>query len=398
MIEEMLIGAVNAAIILFLIVLAFFAFKVFIYSVLAPRDLVFGLLNEGEIVSIVEGGKLKNAKMRQEGKYLGPGYWVKDGSVPKTMFERLFPGLIWIGIPGINKVYTYKFIWTKVLKGAEMIERMDPNVRSIFAKAFTYGMRLIDAETKSMVKLSIDFGVVLRVVNPEIALFKNDKWLDMVTSTIVAAFRDFIKTFEGPENVIKDQGVLGNMFFEYMQKKAPSTIKGCNNIIEELRNARGVEVDAIQILNVDYGEWGTIAIEVKTAEIRKEAQRVKAEGDKIAMILRGEAEKEYERLLGEGKAAGLTAYKDAQTIAFEKQFAKIGVMPALVADWHQALQASQAYIEGGAFTNAVNRFSSLNGNKPISDNELINILQNSGMKMEDIGVLIAQFLKMQGVK
>lgn len=397
MIEEMLIGAVNTAIILVLIVLAFFAFKVFMYSVLAPRDLFVGFLNEGEIVSVVEGGKLKNAKIRQEGKYLGPGYWVKDGSVPKTMFERLFPGLIWIGIPFINRVYKYKFIWIKIVKGAEMIERIDHNVRSIFAKAFTYGMRLIDAETKSMVKLSIDFGVVLRVVNPEIALFKNDKWLDMVTSTIVAAFRDFIKTFEGPENVIKDQGVLGNMFFEYMQK-APSTIKGCNNIIEELRMARGVEVDAIQILNVDYGEWGAIAIEVKTAEIRKEAQRVKAEGDKIAREIQGAADKKYEELIGQGKGEGLKAYKKAQCDAYEDQFKRIGIKQSLTVEWLNALQSAQAYIEAGALANALNRFGAMDPNESVPANDLANILQGSGMKAEDVGLLIAQFLKTKGVK
>lgn len=224
--NNMLSGMFDMLRLIAVMVILWLSIKYFVYNVLAPREWPVAGLKEGTYLISATGTEedkvFHDAFMSLENYYLDNKHWRRTGTKRKTFWDRNFKGLVWLGgVPGSIWIYRYDFAWVKKVNDAEgTIVSKTARIRDTLAGAFPYVMFLKGAEIgKSMVKINLRFVVVPEVVNPYIALFVRKPWLVILESTLISSWRNFIASFDKPEDVVKDRNLLAQDFMKFIKEK-----------------------------------------------------------------------------------------------------------------------------------------------------------------------------------
>jgi len=302
-----------------ILVIIFFSYvlwgliKMLVYR-MADNDILFTNIGEGEAAAIMTGRRLKKIIMNLQGYHLDRDYNVVLGEEEETDFvNKIFPGVYWLGLPGVATVYEYPFSWVKLDEKGEPEVRKE-TIKQIYVKSYQYVLELKNAETSSMATLSMKVLVTFRVVNPYRALFKNDKWLALASSSILDRTRTFVSSFDDPDEIIKiaqkeDSSILSKVMTDILVKEG---------IIENIENFQGAKALKIDIVDIDYGDWSDMAI----AEIK-----AKKEGDALVE-------------LASKKADALKISSKAEAKAYARLVNEMGMEFIIAIKFIEALQAA----------------------------------------------------------
>lgn len=244
---------------------------------------------------------------------------------------RVALGHEFVGIPGIQGIYVYKFAWNKYwrksIKNPETgeVEQIPEytvkahDEENVFITPFNSqyplqygGIEVLSSDRnkndeEALIPITLTITVRLRMRKPQVALMENTDWFGQVLSpSIQKAAKEF----------------SGNRFYDQMIKEAKEKVSGefadtfmkggLGSVKANILKEAGVEITSIGITDIKPNEeFEKALLNQAIAEREAKAKIAKAEGDKRVRILAGEAEKEYERLVGEGKAARILAEAEA---------------------------------------------------------------------------------------
>lgn len=263
----------------------------FIYQILAPKNVFFTFIEEGTAKMVMRGGRFQKGKL-QGGKFHKAltqwrGYVLekkdpdKEWEVVSGEEKHLFGGLRWFGFWPLDRIYKYEFEWTGLKPDGTPKYHPPELLDYIMVKEDVYFIEIKQAEDKEL--LPLDVGVVLpiKVVNPYKALFKIQNWLEAVTSLINPAVRNMI-TSDTYKNLIKKQEDISKKLYEKLE-----------SALQELKKDYGVEVRRTEIYKIDPPEL-LRAETLKQFSANREKERIitlaKAERQKVLVL--ADAEKQ----------------------------------------------------------------------------------------------------------
>ncbi len=302
-----LIIGIEGLIIMILLVLDAVAVYYSIYIYFAPRKIIFGGIGEPMATIIVVGVKEKPTFVRAEISYKEHELdenWnvVLEGKGRKRSWfmkfiRRLFPGLILIGIPGKNWIYSYKFTWASCdLEGK--IKSRTKILDYLFLKRDIYVSILKGTEVGiTFVPVNIQINVTAAPINPYKALFEVHRWLEYIVNTIKSELRNFIGQI-GQELTPNEQKIIDEiidpmmkkrMENEFYLKKAHAALVSSNKDlgdviykkleasgeIKEFEDKIGIRVFKVEIPNIDYGEFQKLALKQFEAQQDGDAEIIK---------------------------------------------------------------------------------------------------------------------------
>ncbi len=262
------------------------------YVYFAPREIFMGGITEATAKLIAVGTKENKSIVRVAISYTrhGPdknGYIVPEAKAVKkrgfiAFMEKIFPGLIVIGIPRIHWIWKYEFKWTSseqegVLK--TKIKTLD----YIYLKKDIYVAVLQGSEVGiTFVPVNIQIFITAIPINPYKALIDVENWLEYIVNTIKVLLRDFIGQV-GQDLTAEEKGIL-NDIKDYqareraerdmhLKKAHAAFVSGKNDLgneiykklhvsgdLKEFREKIGINVLKVQVPNIDYGAFQELAL------------------------------------------------------------------------------------------------------------------------------------------
>jgi regulator of protease activity HflC (stomatin/prohibitin superfamily) len=100
----------------------------------------------------------------------------------ERVIDLLLParGLIWVGWPEFYDLYKYRFQWMD----EKFVDREPETLDSIMVTPYIYGMIYKDLELGGGIPYDIRFKVPLQVINPALALFRVERYVDATMDII----------------------------------------------------------------------------------------------------------------------------------------------------------------------------------------------------------------------
>jgi len=298
----------------FLLIVVDFICLPYLIKEMAKRDFFFTVVEEGTAKAIVgSGGGFQKVVYQYEGYIINDptnlqNYnneyddWEvlreKDKTEDKAdwFIEKLgLKGVKWIGLPGLHKVYRYKFRWNSLRQyktpkvidagGGIYYEPHEEVLDYVLLQPDVYYVRVENAEDIGMVPLNLDIILRIRVSNPYKALFRVQEWLEMVWGKYLTAIRLYVAHQSWEE--------LNRRLDEKSQEMQDRMKKEEDFIHKEY----GVRVEEFRFIRISpAGTRASMYEEAATKQFmaEKEAQRIltlaDAEAKKILTVT--EAEKE----------------------------------------------------------------------------------------------------------
>lgn len=175
----------------------------------------------------------------------------------KNIFlPKFMRGVYWVGIPPFYKIYSYRFRWASFEqkydeKSGTLITRpvtTEKTLRYITLKDDIYNMTVESAETSEVIPLNIEIALTVNITNPRKALFKIEKWLEVVINQVGAKIRKFVGT-QGYFQLIQAKDQEKNLL-DYSSEKLLSDRK-LEFIITAIRLIYGVNIKRVQIKEIN---------------------------------------------------------------------------------------------------------------------------------------------------
>lgn len=238
----------------FYMAIVFWSIAGIIYGVyfLAKNDIFFTLVKEGTAKVVLKFSKIHKILVCYTGYKLDS----KNENVVKNTIKqdqnqnkfkiwskKFFGGLYWIGIPKINKIYTYeneRLFYSLSIEN----EKITPKVTSekkrlnyISLKDELYYAIIQEAETQDMVPVDLYFQLTFRIIGIRKALFEVEDWIEMSLNQFKPVLRDWIAT-KKIEELIGANGKakeIGSEAKELIDK---------SDIDTRLKNQYGIKMDA----------------------------------------------------------------------------------------------------------------------------------------------------------
>ncbi len=242
--------------------LAIFGVIIIVYN-LAKLNIIFTFVQEGQIKSIEKFGKFHRMVIAYEGysfdqewiiRPLGENgqrgkRWVKDekGNIKEEEYTielwhqppKWLGGLRLVGIPLIHTVHWYNFRWASFEqieedgKLTEKIKYTEKKIDYILAKDDVYYTFLKEAETAGMVPVNLGLLLTIRIVNPYLALYRVQDWLETVLNQVKPAFRRFVAGLQFEEIIQKEEKMereydvflQNSMIAEYSERNYGARLK-----------------------------------------------------------------------------------------------------------------------------------------------------------------------------
>lgn len=175
---------------------------------LAKYNIIFTMVTEGSGKQINKFGKMHKIIISYTGYDTSENYGMGDIVEVESIKRRIWGGLYLVGIPGIHKVYKYKFDWLSFEETADkqghIINKVIPHsevIDYILLKDDVYYTSLREAETKGVVQVNVDLLLTIRIINPHKAFNRVQDWLEATLNQIKPVLRDYIKTLT-PEEIL----------------------------------------------------------------------------------------------------------------------------------------------------------------------------------------------------
>lgn len=221
------------------LLLNFLALFPITYFVLAPRNLFFTFVKEGEAKMVMRGGTFRKAIIQWKGHKLDSNENVIEGTN-----RHLFGGLQFYGLWPLDNIYRYKFEWTSLTPDGSPLHHVPEILDYILLKQDVYFGEVKEAEDKEMFPLNVGFVLTLETVNPYKALFNVQNWIEAVISKTIPMVRNAM-TRDKYENLIANTEDLNNGIGKNLDDS------GLKKFFLEFY---GVNVIAIQIQTIDPPE------------------------------------------------------------------------------------------------------------------------------------------------
>lgn len=202
--------------------------------------LKFTLVKEGTAKVVLKFGGFHKVLLQKKGFCLDG-----DGNIVPTTSRKngFFGGLHFVGIRGVHTIHKRGFKWTKALPGGTLEDKKEEGVDFILASVdYQYGLKVVDAEDKDRLPLTLEVVMTARVTNPYKALFSVSNWFDAVASRQVPYFREYISQ-HSYEEIITRNDVLP-------AKDVMRTLED-DGILDLLANSYGIEVTALETSKID---------------------------------------------------------------------------------------------------------------------------------------------------
>jgi hypothetical protein len=271
-ITKKIMGPIIIVLLVLIIVAAYYS----MYVYFAPRNLFFSGIREGTAKMIMVGTKENPKFVRAAISYKGFTFdenWnvILESKRKKWQsfieyIEHILPGLIFVGVPGINWIWEYDFSWSSMTQD-EKIKDKKELLDYIYVKKDIYVAKLKGAEVgESMVPVDIILLLTIEVINPYIALFQVEKWLEIVINRIKVPIRDYISDQDDPRILIRQKKALGDLFFNKLKESKD---------LEYFEEKVGVRVSKIETYDIDLGEWQETATKQWKATQEGEAEVIK---------------------------------------------------------------------------------------------------------------------------
>lgn len=265
-----------------------------IFAILAAakNDLFFTLVEEGKAKAVMGLDGFQRMLVQYRDKGLDKKTFDIINASP-TLWQTIFGGLRWVGIPGLRSLYSYHFRWATLRAQSGEVIRRDQKIDYILLKDDVYIATIKNAEAKGMVPLDIEFLVTACCVNPYKALFKAQDWMEMLINRIEAIFRQDVATYSFENLVVAQKKKELN---EDLWTKICAT-----GLIDELKNVYGIEVKALEMRSINPAGEAKKDFEAAAAKVwlsEKEAAGiiVLAEAEKKRMETVYETVKNYGEL------------------------------------------------------------------------------------------------------
>jgi hypothetical protein len=161
---------------------------------------------------------------------------------------KLLRGVRWVGFPP-HRVYVYRFIWISIEDAVDdkgrvkkKLESREEYIHYIILKDDVYIISVDQAETKEMIPLDFTIAFTVRNTNPYKALFKGERWFELLSTQSAARIRLFTGS-KGYEDII-------HILKEEEKEKNGKKITGEELLLSD-KNLGGIITD----LKQDYGTW-----------------------------------------------------------------------------------------------------------------------------------------------
>jgi len=288
----------------------------FIYRVLAPKNIFFTIVKEGTAKTIVRGGKFRKVLIQWEKCTLDQEDWnvvdVVDVDKKHRRKLRLFGGLHFFWFWPLDRIYTYNFEW----KGLES-DGITPHpykeelLDNIFLKQYVYYSEVKEAEDVDRLPLDIYYVLTIRIQNPYKALFKVHKWLNVVFGRIAPEIRNVIAQ-KPYEKLITDLEGLTNELKKNIKEPKNGMAEGdAKGIIDTLKDQYGVEVLDVKVLDIDPPKEQREAtlLEFKAKQEQKQIQ-IRANAERVKRTTEAQGEANAIRKVSKAQAERFKVFKE----------------------------------------------------------------------------------------
>jgi hypothetical protein len=232
---------------------------------LAKRDIFCTFVEEGQYKAVFEGGSFKKFVYRVAGYKLDKNY--DKTPLGDANPEYLGP-IAWLGWPGIGKVFTYPFTFTKRIQqenGTYQEVSRTLEVKSLFDE-YTYFNKWQDIEMAGGFKVTTSVNISIRIKNPYKVLFvqlPSGNWLNILWARLIAKYGELGQQ-KGFEELSKDRHILA----EELQKIA------CEDI--------GIDIVQVTLIDFEYQEPEALRL-ARLAETAKKEEEARTAQEEAAI-------------------------------------------------------------------------------------------------------------------
>ncbi|MFH1575659.1 MAG: SPFH domain-containing protein, partial [Candidatus Nealsonbacteria bacterium] len=238
-----------------------------VYFVLAPENLWWTFKKEGSAKIVTRGDQFDKILIQWEGHTLNR---VTNDVVEGEEPSGLFGGLFYYGFWPFKNIYNYDFTWTGVKENGEIDHHPKERLDYISLKDDVYWAKVVNAEDKDLLPLTLELLFTVRVFNPYKALFNVQNWLETVINRSVTRVRNII-TSKVYNEWIKNTETISKTLIDLLEKEG---------VLAEFKERYGVEIRAVEVKSINPPE------EHRNATLRK----FTAERDMEKTITDAEAE------------------------------------------------------------------------------------------------------------
>lgn len=203
--------------------------------------------------------------------------------------KTLGPGLHWLGLPGVDMVYSRKMEFKKcVIKnggGITVKDHDDPNITSFKSTTYPYAIPFENVEDSHGLPLTGVVATHARMTDPFKAFFKASDWYLTMVNLTIPALRQALTEVSWEEitgqNVQKGTVVkkFGQLLWESMNAPREG---GKPSVVSELRDAYGIEVESVELASIDPPPgWRDTTLDPYKSQKKKEAAAHEAEASAI---------------------------------------------------------------------------------------------------------------------
>ena len=269
-----------------------------IYWWWAPNNLFWTFVPEGRAKIIVRADEVRKILIQWKGHVLAkqamPGQdidvWdVVEGDSPK----RCFGGLRFYGWWPLDDVYVYDFSWTNIAQNGEVETHERETLDYVLLKEDIYLAVVNNAEDKELLPVDIRLVLTIRVINPYKAVFVIQNWLEAAINRIMPAVRNTF-TEDTYKDWISTEIDLADRIINHKKTK--------EFLDEECEKGYGIEVKAIEVIEIDPGEdYRNATLAEYLAEREKAKVVIGAEAQKEKILLEAGAERERLKKVAQGE-------------------------------------------------------------------------------------------------
>lgn len=277
--------------------------------------LQFTFVKEGTAKIVMLFGSFHKVLLAKKGYIINADGDIVLGSASK----KLPGGLRFVGIRWIHTIYKRELNWVKSLPDGTFESRSDPNVDFILAKVdYPYGLKIEKAESKDLLRLDAKITLTASIINPYKAQFAVNEWFTALISRIAPSVREYISNYTY-EEIINDPNVqLDRDIFEKLS--APGT-DGSDSIIDTLKTVYGIEVHALETVNIDPDESYRKATLAKWQAARDAEKRLGSTTGALMAMIANQTGAELDEIRTEFKAnPDVTLKKYEGLIRMNKDF------------------------------------------------------------------------------
>jgi len=199
--------------------------------------------------------------------------------------KTIGPGFHWIGIPGINTLYSRKMTFLKSVTDAKGIAKAEPHdekdISSFKTTRYPYALPFEKEEDSHMLPLSGLLAVFATVEDYQKAFFVVSDWYAEMNVRILKCLRDLIAEISYDEDIAgrdTPEEQAKKTINERLQEKLNCKQSSGLSILEELRNTAGIRVESVELVSIDPPEdWRATTLAPYKALKEKEAAVHQAE-------------------------------------------------------------------------------------------------------------------------